>query len=176
MDAFIEVFGDIRLSTVALTIAAIVFLAKIYKTVTSNLKEKYNREKDREESLQSVIEQAKQYPEWHKRSLEIQGRFSAAIEEIRDELKSQKATLDKTARSIDENEATVCRYRILRFNDELIHEEKHTKEHFDQVLDDITRYEKYCDEHPEYENNKAVLAVENVKATYKKCVDKSMFL
>lgn len=76
----------------------------------------------------------------------------------------------------DERDATLMRTHILHFNDELLHDKNHTKEHFDQILDDITSYEKYCDEHPDYKNNKAVCAIENIKRTYEKRMQKHDFL
>lgn len=77
----------------------------------------------------------------------------------------------------DEREATLRRTHILHFNDEILHHQKHTKEHFDQVLeDDIDYYEDYCEKHPDYKNNKAVCAIDNIKRTYKKCMDENSFL
>lgn len=76
----------------------------------------------------------------------------------------------------DERNATLNRTHILHFNDEILHQKEHTKEHFDQILDDITNYESYCKTHPEYKNNKAVCAIDNIKNTYKKCMDKNNFL
>lgn len=77
---------------------------------------------------------------------------------------------------LDENTASTCRYRLIRFDDELRHNVKHTQEHFDQILDDITTYERYCKEHPNYPNSKAVLAIENIKSTYVKCRKENSFL
>lgn len=77
---------------------------------------------------------------------------------------------------LDENTASTCRYRLIRFDDELRHHVKHTEEHFDQILDDITIYERYCKEHPNYPNSKAVLAIENIKSTYVKCRKENSFL
>lgn len=77
---------------------------------------------------------------------------------------------------LDENTASTCRYRLIRFDDELRHNVKHTQEHFDQILDDITTYERYCKEHPNYPNSKAVLAIENIKSTYVKCREENSFL
>lgn len=77
---------------------------------------------------------------------------------------------------LDENSASTCRYRLIRFDDELRHNVKHTQEHFDQILDDITTYERYCKEHPNYPNSKAVLAIENIKSTYIKCREENSFL
>lgn len=77
---------------------------------------------------------------------------------------------------LDENTASTCRYRLIRFDDELRHHVKHTEEHFDQILDDITIYERYCKEHPNYPNSKAILAIENIKSTYIKCREENSFL
>lgn len=77
---------------------------------------------------------------------------------------------------LDENSASTCRYRLIRFDDELRHDVKHTQEHFDQILDDITIYENYCKAHPLYPNSKAVLAIENIKETYSKCRKENSFL
>lgn len=73
-------------------------------------------------------------------------------------------------------EANTRRYRILRFDDEIRHSQKHTKEHFDQIMEDITEYERYCTSNPNYKNNKAVLAIENIKATYMTCAQTNNFL
>lgn len=77
---------------------------------------------------------------------------------------------------LDENTASTCRYRLIRFDDELRHNVKHTQEHFDQILDDVTIYENYCKAHPLYPNSKAVLAIENIKETYSKCRKENSFL
>lgn len=69
-----------------------------------------------------------------------------------------------------------ARQRILRFNDEILFEQKHSKEHFDEILEDIDLYERYCDEHKDYENNRANLAMENIKKVYQKCSDDHSFL
>lgn len=76
----------------------------------------------------------------------------------------------------DERYIKQCRTRILRFNDEVIRGMDHTKEHFDDVLDDITEYTKYCDTHKEYKNEKAVQAIANVKRVYQKCEEENSFL
>lgn len=77
---------------------------------------------------------------------------------------------------IDEIEAKNARYRILRFNDEILCGKYHTEEHFNQILSDIDMYEKYCKEHPKYPNSKAVLAIGNIRRVYRKCTDEHSFL
>lgn len=72
--------------------------------------------------------------------------------------------------------ANQARTRILRFNDELLREDRHSKEMFDSVLEDVDFYERYCLEHPRYKNSKAVLAIANIKRCYEKCEQDHDFL
>ena len=68
------------------------------------------------------------------------------------------------------------RTRILHFNNELLRDIDHTKEEFTEVLAEIDAYEEYCREHPEYPNNRAVLAIENIKRVYRECLETNDFL
>lgn len=68
------------------------------------------------------------------------------------------------------------RTRILHFNNELLRDIDHTKEEFTEVLAEIDAYEEYCREHPEYPNNRAVLAIENIREVYKERLKKHDFL
>lgn len=69
-----------------------------------------------------------------------------------------------------------CRAQILHFNNELLRPIEHTKEEFIEVLTKIDEYERYCEEHPEYPNNRAVLAIENIREVYKERLKKRDFL
>ena len=44
------------------------------------------------------------------------------------------------------------------------------------MLAEIDAYERYCEEHPEYPNNRAVLAIENIREVYKERMKKHDFL
>ena len=90
-----------------------------------------------------------------------------------DQLGSDLKNLRKVC---DEREANSCRSRILHFNDEILHNVKHTKEHFDQTLIDISTYESYCTTHPDYKNNIANLAIKSIKHTYNRCCEENTFL
>lgn len=79
-------------------------------------------------------------------------------------------------REVGESSAVTSRYRILRFDDEILHEVKHSKEHFDQILLDIDVYERFCDDHPDFKNNLAVMAIKHIKEIYAKCSRENSFL
>lgn len=84
--------------------------------------------------------------------------------------------LEALRNSCDEREAIQCRMRILIFNDEILHDEHHTKEHFNQIFSDIKSYEMYCKAHSEFENNIADDAIDRIRRVYKKCGDEGTFL
>ena len=83
--------------------------------------------------------------------------------EMNNKMQNLSDKMDKLSKANGEGMAYTWRYRILRFNDEIIQEVRHTKEHFDQILEDIDNYEKFCKENPDFPNNKAVLAIKNIK-------------
>lgn len=99
----------------------------------------------------------------------MNGEIIKQMENLREEFVKLKS-------EIDEDKANACRTRILRFNDELMHDVHHSKEHFDQTLIDITTYENYCETHKGYKNNIAAMAIERIKNTYEQCVKDGSFL
>lgn len=99
---------------------------------------------------------------------------------INGELMEKVEGLEKKIENMDQEEqlqrAKDARTRVLRFGDELIHDVRHTKEHFDDVLRDITYYENYCAEHPKFENDQMHITAEHIKETYHKCLKEHSFL
>ena len=76
---------------------------------------------------------------------------------------------------VDCNKADNCRVRILRFNGEIKRGVHHDEEEFNDVLKAIDDYEKFCRNNPDYPNNKAVFAIENIKNVYKKAYSNNDF-
>jgi hypothetical protein len=93
-----------------------------------------------------------------------------------EQIKELREEVAETRKEVNENSATSARYRILRFDDELLHDMKHTKEHFDQILVDIDIYEKFCIRNPDFRNNLATMAISHVKNVYQKCITDNSFL
>ena len=92
------------------------------------------------------------------------------------EVKQTKKRLDDHIATDDERNANLLRTQILRFNDELVDDRKHTKEHFDEILSIIDEYETYCRTHEDYKNNKCAHAVANISRVYDERVEKRDFL
>ena len=77
---------------------------------------------------------------------------------------------------VDATSATNARTRILRFDDELINNIHHSKEYFQQTLEEIDTYELYCEKHPNYKNSACTLAIEHIKDVYTKLLDERAFI
>lgn len=69
---------------------------------------------------------------------------------------------------IDENEIKLKRGRILTFADEIRRGLNHSKESYIQILDDVTKYNLYCSRHPEFENERTVIASQVIRDSYTK--------
>lgn len=67
-----------------------------------------------------------------------------------------------------ERDAVLARTHILRFNDELYNGLHHTREYFDQIIDDIKIYEKFCKENPEFTNGRTEQAARFVRNEYER--------
>lgn len=94
-----------------------------------------------------------------------------------DAKKGMLAEVRQLRADFEENKAVEARRRLLQFSDALIHEDrKHSKEYFDQVMDDITMYEKYCDNHKDFKNNRAVASINHIKKVYNERLEKKDFL
>lgn len=96
--------------------------------------------------------------------------------DISRELTEIKMKLERHVTMDDRRNADDHRTRILHFNNELLRNIEHTKEEFVEVLAEIDAYESYCEEHPDYPNNRAVLAIQNIKDNYKERLQRHDFL
>lgn len=90
----------------------------------------------------------------------------AEVAGLRGDVTGLRDKLDAHITDADKREADGWRASILHFNVELIQHTPHTREDFIEILTDIDSYETYCETHPNYENNRAVLAVANIKRVY----------
>lgn len=85
------------------------------------------------------------------------------------------ARIDGLENKLDLKEAETYRTRILRFNGEIKRGIHHDEEEFNDCLAAIDGYENYCHAHPDYPNNKAVMAIANVKRVYEKAYQNNDF-
>ena len=97
------------------------------------------------------------------------------LNDLKLEQEETRSKLDDHIKAGDENRADERRSKILRFNNELIRDIPHTKEEFVEVLADIDVYERYCADHTDYKNNRAVHAIANIGRVYDERLKKHDF-
>ena len=62
IEHFMQSFGNISIGQAVIVISAIVFLVMVYKKVKEYISKKALDEKEKNDRIQEVIDQAKQYP------------------------------------------------------------------------------------------------------------------
>jgi len=106
----------------------------------------------------------------------INGEVIEKVNTLQNDVDSLRVEIKTNERFAEEEKIRNVRQRILRFNDEILLNRKHSKEHFDEILQDINIYETYCKQHKDYKNNKAVLAIDTIKKVYISCLEERDFL
>lgn len=100
----------------------------------------------------------------------------AELEPVMKEQLIIKQTLEAHIAADDKREADHVRASILRFNNEVMRSIPHTEEEFVEVLASIDWYERYCRDHKDYKNSRAVHAIDNIERVYDERLKNNDFL
>lgn len=100
----------------------------------------------------------------------------SAIQGLDKKINILDGKIDSVEDKVDERAAVSARVRILRFSDEMLDERKHSKDSYDQCLSDITFYEQYSAEHPNFKNNQTSATIDYIKKSYAERLEKHDFL
>ena len=103
-------------------------------------------------------------------------RTNGELTEKIDKMEKKIDSLEGSIGDLERNDIIDCRREILQFADELRRGVKHSQETFDQILSDIDAYDKYCDKHAEFKNNKTIAARKKILEIYSKRLDDNDFL
>lgn len=100
----------------------------------------------------------------------------AINQDVLEKVSSLEEKVDNLKHDTEEERAVSCRARILHFGDEVLHGQRHTKDHFGQILLDISKYEEYCRTHQDFKNGVTEPTSERIKAVYRERLEKNDFL
>lgn len=95
---------------------------------------------------------------------------------ILEKITSLEKKVDELDTKNDEQNAISARIRILRFADDLMEGRERSKESYDQCLEDIDTYEKFCASHHEFQNGKTVATIAYIRSVYAKRLEKHDFI
>ena len=99
-------------------------------------------------------------------TLEEIKKIRTELEDVNDKFESHL----EEERKYKENEAVekqeARKRRMLIFSDEIREGKNHSQERFNQIIEDLDDYEAFCNNHPDYTNNKANASAKLIKRTY----------
>lgn len=105
-----------------------------------------------------------------------QDSIKESQEQTKKQFDSLKTDFDSHVKDYEKAKAESQRYRILRFYDEICEGRRHSESHFEDILDDIDKYEQYCDAHRDFRNNRGHVAMQYIRDTYGRVKAKGGFL
>lgn len=105
----------------------------------------------------------------------MNGSVISKIDNLEQKIEEIERHLENHEKESGKSKADDKRASILRFNRELLRELPQTMEDYIEVLSHIDFYESYCRDHPEYENSRAVMAIQNIETAYKRHLEKNDF-
>ena len=108
----------------------------------------------------------------HDKMEEVNKSIRALSEDMKERFDVLDRKIDTVNAKGDERFAVSSRVRILRFEDELQENRKHSKDSWDQAMSDIDYYENYCQAHPKFKNNQTAATVEHIKHGYGERLEK----
>lgn len=156
----------IKLSDILTIIATVLGSSALFTFIQFMITRKDNKD-DKDNEVKATLVELK---------TQMVDGFSSVDGNIK-QLREDMNTNDEALRdSLEATKATTARVRILRASDEILHKMRHSKEWFDQLNDDITYYKNYCETHPEFINNKARHAIDNIDRVYAKALKENDFL
>nr|DAN10582.1 MAG TPA: hypothetical protein [Caudoviricetes sp.] len=106
----------------------------------------------------------------------INSEMLEKVKNIETGLSNIKQDVDGLKKEIKETNIVSCRTQFTRFGDELRHGEKHSKDHYDQTLLNITKYEQYCEAHKEFANDVTEATARLIKEDYQNRLETNDFL
>ena len=95
MEWLLKAFGDIKVATVVVVIAALFFLWKVYGIIAEGFRKKYQMQTEKEKQMHDILAQVEQYPKWRQQSIDCQNRFAKEIGELREIQQSVLKKLDE---------------------------------------------------------------------------------
>lgn len=91
-------------------------------------------------------------------------------------LDSISQAVDDQKKATEERFIRLDRSAIIKFADEISRKLEHSSEAFDDVLEAIDRYDKYCKSHDDFKNSKTTISAKLIKDTYERCKTEHKFI
>ena len=109
----------------------------------------------------------------------INGETNDNIKDMKKEFNDRQDAIEKKLddhlEEEDRKDIISYRTKILRFADEMYMKKYHSKEHFEDILDIMKVYNQYCEDHPDFANDRTSIAQGLIKNQYAECMKRNSF-
>lgn len=103
----------------------------------------------------------------HDTKKNIEAKIDANQQALSEKIDNVSGEVKEVSEQLAEHKAVLARTHILRFADEL-RTGTHSREYFEQQLQDIDTYTAYCESHPQFANGLTVMASQFIKDEYRR--------
>lgn len=103
----------------------------------------------------------------HDTKKNIEAKMDANQQALSEKIDNVSGEVKEVSEQLAEHKAVLARTHILRFADEL-RTGTHSREYFEQQLQDIDTYDKYCETHPNFANGLTRMASQFIKDEYRR--------
>ena len=114
LNSFLDLFGQVTISTVVGLVLAGIFLYMVYKKIKEYLIERYEAEKTRDERINEALDAVHKYPEYRAQSLAIQQSLEQEIQVIRESVERYESRLESMEENQKRRECNKLRDRLLQ--------------------------------------------------------------
>lgn len=102
-------------------------------------------------------------------------RVQKDVESLTDSVNAQAQKTEELSRKLDLNEIDHIRWEILNFSNSCRHDQRHTKDEFEHIINQHEKYNKILEERG-MTNGLITLEYEYIEKIYKHCLEKNSFL
>ena len=97
------------------------------------------------------------------------------VESLTDSVNAQAQKTEELNKKLDLNEIDHIRWEILNFSNSCRHDQRHTKDEFEHIINQHEKYNKILEERG-MTNGLITLEYEYIEQIYKRCLEKNTFL
>ena len=109
----------------------------------------------------------------------INGETNDSIKNMRTEFIERQDAIEKKLddhlEEEDRKDMVYYRKQILKFADEMYMGKYHSKEHFEEILEIMKVYNQYCEDHPDFMNDRTEIAQGLIRDQYAECMKRNSF-
>ena len=114
MDAFLQLFGNIKLESIILFVAALIFIRQVYVKIRDYIIDRHEVDVQKDRQVKECLDQISKYPTWRQQSIDKQKEFTDAINALKTSQEKYAARLEEIETGNRQRELNKLRDRLIQ--------------------------------------------------------------